>query len=80
MPASELKNSQIVELVQDGVKFKLDVTRHSPGGYFMVVNDSCAEVDTYRFVTDIYECTHSGSSLHEIVEPLPRPSQPLIGW
>jgi len=43
-----LRNSVGVELISDGVKYKLEVVKSGPSSYFLVMNDSIKEVDVHH--------------------------------
>ncbi|KAG7265279.1 hypothetical protein CRUP_008184 [Coryphaenoides rupestris] len=49
LPAHTLLNTVAVELIYEGTKYVLTVTRQSPNSYVVIMNRSSAEVDTCVF-------------------------------
>lgn len=48
LPANTLNNSQMVELIYEGVKYVVSVTKSGPNSYFLVMNDTYKEVEIHR--------------------------------
>ncbi|XP_021953724.1 acetyl-CoA carboxylase isoform X2 [Folsomia candida] len=48
LPANTLKNIVSVELINEGVKYKIEACKSGPNQYFLVMNDSYKEVDVHR--------------------------------
>ncbi|XP_078582269.1 acetyl-CoA carboxylase-like [Branchiostoma floridae x Branchiostoma japonicum] len=48
LPPTTLTNTVELELIFEGFKYCLEVTRQSPSSYFLVMNDSSIEVDVHR--------------------------------
>ncbi|XP_078663986.1 acetyl-CoA carboxylase-like isoform X7 [Branchiostoma floridae x Branchiostoma belcheri] len=48
LPPTTLTNTVEVELIFEGFKYCLEVTRQSPSSYFLVMNKSTIEVDVHR--------------------------------
>ncbi|KAI1309415.1 Acetyl-CoA carboxylase [Halotydeus destructor] len=48
LPANTLNNSLTVELIYEGVKYVVSVTKSGPNNYFLVMNDTYREVEIHR--------------------------------
>lgn len=48
LPANTLRNYVNVELIHEGVKYKVDAVKNGPNTYFLVMNDSYKEVEVHR--------------------------------
>ncbi|CAG7704187.1 unnamed protein product [Allacma fusca] len=48
LPANTLRNCVNVELIHEGVKYKVDAVKNGPNTYFLVMNDSYKEVEVHR--------------------------------
>ncbi|XP_076867107.1 LOW QUALITY PROTEIN: acetyl-CoA carboxylase 1 [Brachyhypopomus gauderio] len=62
LPASTLLNTVDVELIYEGTKYVLKVTRQSPNSYVVIMNDSLAEVDVHRLSDGGLLLSYDGSS------------------
>ena len=50
LPDNFLQHSVDVELIQEGVKYTVNVTKMSEAGYFLSMNDSYVETECHRQV------------------------------
>ncbi|XP_074643040.1 acetyl-CoA carboxylase-like isoform X2 [Tubulanus polymorphus] len=48
LPANSLNNSKVVELINEGLKYVVEVTKTSPSSYFLGMNDSSIDVDVHK--------------------------------
>ena len=48
MPIKSLTNTVEVDLISEGVKYHVQVTKSGPQQYFLVLNDSHRAVDVFR--------------------------------
>ncbi|XP_031574256.1 acetyl-CoA carboxylase-like [Actinia tenebrosa] len=48
LPEDFLGNSEDVEIIYEGFKYRIRVTRSGPGSYFLKMNNSTVEVDAHR--------------------------------
>jgi len=48
LPANTLRNTVNIELINDGIKYKVDAVKSGPNAYFLVMNDSHKEVEVHR--------------------------------
>ena len=48
LPANTLNNSIVVELIYEGVKYVVTVTKSGPNSYFLIMNDTYKEVEIHR--------------------------------
>ncbi|KFO32187.1 Acetyl-CoA carboxylase 1 [Fukomys damarensis] len=62
LPAHTLLNTVDVELIYDGIKYVLKVTRQSPNSYVVIMNGSCVEVDVHRLSDGGLLLSYDGSS------------------
>ncbi|XP_075445618.1 acetyl-CoA carboxylase 1 isoform X3 [Ascaphus truei] len=62
LPAHTLLNTVTVELIYEGNKYVLKVTRQSPNSYVVIMNDSCVEVDLHRLSDGGLLLSYDGSS------------------
>uniref|UniRef100_A0A3P8VUQ0 acetyl-CoA carboxylase n=1 Tax=Cynoglossus semilaevis TaxID=244447 RepID=A0A3P8VUQ0_CYNSE len=62
LPAHTLLNTVDVELIYEGIKYVLTVTRQSPNSYVVIMNDSLAEVDVHRLSDGGLLLSYDGSS------------------
>uniref|UniRef100_A0A8B9SCJ5 acetyl-CoA carboxylase n=1 Tax=Apteryx owenii TaxID=8824 RepID=A0A8B9SCJ5_APTOW len=62
LPAHTLLNTVDVELIYEGRKYVLKVTRQSPNSYVVVMNSSCVEVDVHRLSDGGLLLSYDGSS------------------
>uniref|UniRef100_A0A669EMX1 acetyl-CoA carboxylase n=1 Tax=Oreochromis niloticus TaxID=8128 RepID=A0A669EMX1_ORENI len=62
LPAHTLLNTVDVELIYEGTKYVLTVTRQSPNSYVVIMNNSCAEVDVHRLSDGGLLLSYDGSS------------------
>uniref|UniRef100_A0A4W4HB32 acetyl-CoA carboxylase n=1 Tax=Electrophorus electricus TaxID=8005 RepID=A0A4W4HB32_ELEEL len=62
LPASTLLNTVDVELIYEGTKYVLKVTRQSPNSYVVIMNSSLAEVDVHRLSDGGLLLSYDGSS------------------
>ncbi|KAG8520211.1 Acetyl-CoA carboxylase 1, partial [Galemys pyrenaicus] len=62
LPAHTLLNTVDVELIYEGVKYVLKVTRQSPNSYVVIMNGSCVEVDVHRLSDGGLLLSYDGSS------------------
>lgn len=61
LPAHTLVNTVDVELIYEGTKYVLSVTRQSPNSYVVIMNTS-AEVDVHRLSDGGLLLSYDGSS------------------
>ncbi|XP_078787302.1 acetyl-CoA carboxylase 1 isoform X4 [Oryzias latipes] len=62
LPAHTLLNTVDVELIYEGTKYVLTVTRQSPNSYVVIMNKSLAEVDVHRLSDGGLLLSYDGSS------------------
>uniref|UniRef100_A0A671V4E8 acetyl-CoA carboxylase n=1 Tax=Sparus aurata TaxID=8175 RepID=A0A671V4E8_SPAAU len=62
LPAHTLLNTVDVELIYEGIKYVLTVTRQSPNSYVVIMNNSSAEVDVHRLSDGGLLLSYDGSS------------------
>ncbi|KAM8976280.1 acetyl-CoA carboxylase 1 [Pelodytes ibericus] len=62
LPAHTLLNTVNVELIYEGKKYVLKVTRQSPNSYVVIMNSSCVEVDVHRLSDGGLLLSYDGSS------------------
>eukprot|EP00069_Balaena_mysticetus_P020536 bmy_02870T0 len=62
LSAHTLLNTVDVELIYEGVKYVLKVTRQSPNSYVVIMNGSCVEVDVHRLSDGGLLLSYDGSS------------------
>uniref|UniRef100_A0A3Q3ABR9 acetyl-CoA carboxylase n=1 Tax=Kryptolebias marmoratus TaxID=37003 RepID=A0A3Q3ABR9_KRYMA len=62
LPAHTLLNTVDVELIYEGTKYVLKVTRQSPNSYVVIMNSSLAEVDVHRLSDGGLLLSYDGSS------------------
>uniref|UniRef100_A0A671PYZ8 acetyl-CoA carboxylase n=1 Tax=Sinocyclocheilus anshuiensis TaxID=1608454 RepID=A0A671PYZ8_9TELE len=62
LPAHTLLNTVDVELIYEGTKYVLKVTRQSPNSYVVIMNISLAEVDVHRLSDGGLLLSYDGSS------------------
>ncbi|KAJ7406783.1 Acetyl-CoA carboxylase [Willisornis vidua] len=62
LPAHTLLNTVDVELIYEGKKYVLKVTRQSPNCYVVIMNSSCVEVDVHRLSDGGLLLSYDGSS------------------
>uniref|UniRef100_A0A668AIB8 acetyl-CoA carboxylase n=1 Tax=Myripristis murdjan TaxID=586833 RepID=A0A668AIB8_9TELE len=62
LPAHTLLNTVDVELIYEGTKYVLTVTRQSPNSYVVIMNSSSAEVDVHRLSDGGLLLSYDGSS------------------
>ncbi|XP_012813279.2 acetyl-CoA carboxylase 1 isoform X2 [Xenopus tropicalis] len=62
LPAHTLLNTVDVELIYEGEKYVLKVTRQSPNSYVVIMNNSCVEVDVHRLSDGGLLLSYDGSS------------------
>ncbi|XP_030632156.1 acetyl-CoA carboxylase isoform X2 [Chanos chanos] len=62
LPAHTLLNTVGVELIYEGVKYALQVTRQSPTSYVLLMNGSYMEVDVHRLSDGGLLISYDGSS------------------
>ncbi|KAH0513850.1 Acetyl-CoA carboxylase 1 [Microtus ochrogaster] len=62
LPAHTLLNTVDVELIYEGIKYVLKVTRQSPNSYVVIMNGSCVEVDVHRLSDGGLLLSYDGSS------------------
>uniref|UniRef100_A0A674KH72 acetyl-CoA carboxylase n=1 Tax=Terrapene triunguis TaxID=2587831 RepID=A0A674KH72_9SAUR len=62
LPAHTLLNTVDVELIYDGKKYVLKVTRQSPNSYVVVMNNSYVEVEVHRLSDGGLLLSYDGSS------------------
>uniref|UniRef100_A0A4W3HCG2 acetyl-CoA carboxylase n=1 Tax=Callorhinchus milii TaxID=7868 RepID=A0A4W3HCG2_CALMI len=62
LPAHTLLNTVDVELIYEGIKYMLKVTRQSPNCYVVIMNSSCVEVDVHRLSDGGLLLSYDGSS------------------
>ncbi|XP_061460830.1 acetyl-CoA carboxylase 1 isoform X7 [Rhineura floridana] len=62
LPAHTLLNTADVELIYEGKKYVLKVTRQSPNSYVVIMNGSCVEVDVHRLSDGGLLLSYDGSS------------------
>lgn len=62
LPAHTLLNTVDVELIYEGTKYVLTVTRQSPNSYVVIMNNSSAEVDVHRLSDGGLLLSYDGSS------------------
>ncbi|KAG8451331.1 hypothetical protein GDO86_003516 [Hymenochirus boettgeri] len=62
LPAHTLLNTVDVELIYEGKKYVLKVTRQSPNSYVLIMNCSCVEVDVHRLSDGGLLLSYDGSS------------------
>ncbi|OCT94491.1 hypothetical protein XELAEV_18012163mg [Xenopus laevis] len=60
--AHTLLNTVDVELIYEGEKYVLKVTRQSPNSYVVIMNNSCVEVDVHRLSDGGLLLSYDGSS------------------
>lgn len=48
LPANTLSNTEDVELIYEGKKYVVKVTRSGPNSYFLVMNDTYKEIEVHR--------------------------------
>ena len=48
LPANTLNNTMSVELIYEGVKYVVEVTKSGPNSYFLVMNNTYKEVEIHR--------------------------------
>jgi acetyl-CoA carboxylase/biotin carboxylase 1 len=48
LPANTLSNTQNVELIYEGVKYVVNVTKSGNNSYFLVMNNTCKQVEVHR--------------------------------
>ncbi|KAJ6657872.1 hypothetical protein lerEdw1_001792 [Lerista edwardsae] len=62
LPAHTLLNTVDGELIYEGKKYVLKVTRQSPNSYVVIMNGSCVEVDVHRLSDGGLLLSYDGSS------------------
>lgn len=62
LPAHTLLNTVDVELIYEGTKYVLTVTRQSPNSYVVIMNNTSAEVDVHRLSDGGLLLSYDGSS------------------
>ncbi|XP_030077915.1 acetyl-CoA carboxylase 1 isoform X4 [Microcaecilia unicolor] len=62
LPAHTLLNTVDVELIYEGMKYVLKVTRQSPNSYVVIMNGSFVEVDVHRLSDGGLLLSYDGSS------------------
>ncbi|XP_043910511.1 acetyl-CoA carboxylase 1 isoform X2 [Protopterus annectens] len=62
LPAHTLLNTVDVELIYEGMKYVLKVTRQSPNSYVVIMNSSSVEVDVHRLSDGGLLLSYDGSS------------------
>ncbi|CAI9605398.1 unnamed protein product, partial [Staurois parvus] len=62
LPAHTLLNTVDVELIYEGEKYVLKVTRQSPNSYVVIMNHSYVEVDVHRLSDGGLLLSYDGSS------------------
>uniref|UniRef100_A0A8L0DT70 acetyl-CoA carboxylase n=1 Tax=Oncorhynchus mykiss TaxID=8022 RepID=A0A8L0DT70_ONCMY len=62
LPAHTLLNTVDVELIYEGTKYCLKVTRQSPNSYVVIMNSTSAEVDVHRLSDGGLLLSYDGSS------------------
>ncbi|CAB1316204.1 unnamed protein product, partial [Coregonus sp. 'balchen'] len=62
LPAHTLLNTVDVELIYEGTKYCLKVTRQSPNSYVVIMNNTSAEVDVHRLSDGGLLLSYDGSS------------------
>uniref|UniRef100_A0A8C7UBE3 acetyl-CoA carboxylase n=1 Tax=Oncorhynchus mykiss TaxID=8022 RepID=A0A8C7UBE3_ONCMY len=62
LPAHTLLNTVDVELIYEGTKYCLKVTRQSPNSYVVIMNSTAAEVDVHRLSDGGLLLSYDGSS------------------
>ncbi|XP_062407728.1 acetyl-CoA carboxylase-like [Sardina pilchardus] len=62
LPAHTLLNTVAVELIYEGWKYVLTVTRQSSSSYVVLMNGSCSEVDVHRLSDGGLLLSYDGSS------------------
>uniref|UniRef100_A0A8D2LV15 acetyl-CoA carboxylase n=1 Tax=Varanus komodoensis TaxID=61221 RepID=A0A8D2LV15_VARKO len=62
LPAHTLLNTVDVELIYEGRKYVLKVTRQSPNSYVVIMSGSCVEVDVHRLSDGGLLLSYDGSS------------------
>ncbi|CAL8308411.1 unnamed protein product [Gadus morhua 'NCC'] len=62
LPAHTLLNTVGVELIYEGTKYALTVTRQSPNSYVVIMNSSSAEVDVHRLSDGGLLLSYDGNS------------------
>lgn len=48
LPANTLRNTVSVELIHEGVKYKVEAVKSGPSQYFLVINESYKELEVHR--------------------------------
>nr|XP_061801537.1 acetyl-CoA carboxylase 1-like isoform X7 [Nerophis lumbriciformis] len=62
LPAHTLLNTVDVELIYEGIKYVVTVTRQSPNSYVLIMNNSTVEVDVHRLSDGGLLLSYDGSS------------------
>ena len=62
LPASTLNNTLNVELIYEGVKYVVEVTKSGPNSYFLVMNNTYKEVEIHRLSDSGLLLSMDGSS------------------
>lgn len=62
LPSNTLANSQNVELIYEGIKYVVNVTRSGPNSYFLVLNETYREVEVHRMSDSGLLLSMDGSS------------------
>ncbi|KAK2717768.1 hypothetical protein QYM36_006530, partial [Artemia franciscana] len=62
LPAYTLKNTEDVELIYEGVKYVVQVTKCGPNSYFLVLNGSYKEVEVHRLADGSLLISFDGAS------------------
>ncbi len=62
LPAHTLLNTVDVELIYEGTKYVVKVTRQCPNSYVVIMNNSYAEVDVHRLSDGGLLLSYDGSS------------------
>ncbi|XP_022081008.1 acetyl-CoA carboxylase-like isoform X4 [Acanthaster planci] len=62
LPANMLSNTREVEMIYEGFKYIIHVTRQSPSSYFLCLNNSTLEVDVHRMSDGGLLVSFEGSS------------------
>uniref|UniRef100_A0AAR2J106 acetyl-CoA carboxylase n=1 Tax=Pygocentrus nattereri TaxID=42514 RepID=A0AAR2J106_PYGNA len=62
LPAASLVNTVDVDLIYEGIKYSLQVTRQSPTTYVIIMNRSDIEIDVHRLSDGGLLLSYSGSS------------------
>ena len=62
LPSSTLSNVREVDLIYEGYKYMIEVTRQGPNSYHLCMNESTAEADIHRMPDGGLLISYDGSS------------------